>query len=419
MESSTKLKNLKIANILRRFTFSEWGGTETVVWNTAKELKSTGNTPDIICTKALDKRYKEVVDDLNIERYKYFYPYIPLRHKQKLSLDKKGGNPISIPIFNTLLKKKYDILHCHTMGHLGNSVYLASKIKKIPYVVSLHGGYTSVPDKEVENIMSPTKGSFHYGKFCNAFFGRDHFMDKADGIICVGHEEYVNLIEKYPAKKVIYLPNGVDLNSFNNHKVDFSFRKKYQIEDSAKVLLCVSRIDHQKNQLLLLDMLKKINDKNIYLVVVGPVTSEEYFIKFQNRVKELSLDKNVIVIKGLKPHSSELLEIYLSSDLFILPSIHEPFGIVILEAWASGLPVVASCVGGIKKLVDDNKTGLLFESESLDDLTNKVKTLLNDSDLSAKFIKNSMEEIENKYTWSTITDKLKEFYYELLQQKRF
>ena len=414
MAKASEIKKLCIANVLRRFTFSEWGGTETVVWNTAKQLFKSGHTPEVLSTKALDSTSNEIVEHIKIKRFNYFYPYLPLKADNKSALDKKGGNPISTSLFKYIKKRDYDILHSHTMGHLGNSVYLLSKLKRKPYVVSLHGGYSDVPKEEVKSIMSPVAKSFHYGKVLNAVLGRDRFMDKADGIICVGHNEYANLKEKYKDKNVIYLPNGVDLDAFEDYEADKSFKKENNIGDSTKVILCVSRVDHQKNQLLLVELMKINRDKDIHLVIVGPATSGEYLEKIKSKISEYSLEDKVTIVGSLKPYSNELLEIYKSSDFFILPSLHEPFGIVILEAWASNIPVIASKVGGIKKLLNDKKTGLFFESDSIESLNSQFKLLYNDSELQNALVKNADELVRKEYSWKTITEKLYDFYMKVI-----
>ncbi|MCP4179485.1 MAG: glycosyltransferase family 4 protein [bacterium] len=416
MATSSEQSKLKIANILRRFTFSEWGGTETVVWNTSKALKAKLHSPEILSTRALDNTEYEKIDNIPIKRFKYLYPYFPLNSIQKHALDKKGGNPISIPLFRYLKNTQFNIYHSHTMGHLANTVYLISKLKKKPYVVSLHGGYSDVPKEEIENIMSPVKKSFHYGKFINAAIGRDRFMDKANGIICVGHNEYLKLKEIYKNKNIEYLPNGVDLHAFNDYSVDNSFRQRHNINPDDKVILCLSRIDYQKNQMMLVEALKQLNDKKIFLVIVGPPTSKDYLASIKDKVAEYNINNNVKIIEGLKPYSSELLEIYKTSDLFVLPSIHEPFGIVILEAWASKTPVIASQVGGIKKLVTDKTNGLLFNPDSIDRLIENIKLLLSDKELKNKLVKNAYNLVSEKYSWDIISEKLIEFYTRVIKE---
>ena len=67
---------LKIEQIIRRFVFSEWGGTETVVWNTSKQLSRLGYDNEILATAALDRVGEESVDGMNIKRFPYYYPYL-------------------------------------------------------------------------------------------------------------------------------------------------------------------------------------------------------------------------------------------------------------------------------------------------------------------------------------------------------
>ncbi|MBQ9777211.1 MAG: glycosyltransferase, partial [Lentisphaeria bacterium] len=111
---------MKIAHIVRRFTFSEWGGTESVVWHIAKQQKAQGLQPEILCTAALDKVGMEVVDGITIRRFSYLYPYFPMPEKDRLALDKKGGNPFSPELMKALQKGKFDIFHIHAGGRLAN-----------------------------------------------------------------------------------------------------------------------------------------------------------------------------------------------------------------------------------------------------------------------------------------------------------
>ena len=102
---------MKIAHIVRRFSFDEWGGTESVVWHIARQQKSQGLMPEILCTAALDKVGCEVVDGITIKRFPYFYPYFPMPAKDRLALDKKGGNPFSLSLLKALKNGNYDIFH--------------------------------------------------------------------------------------------------------------------------------------------------------------------------------------------------------------------------------------------------------------------------------------------------------------------
>ena len=104
-------------------------------------------------------------------------------------------------------------------------------------------------------------------------------------------------------------------------------------------------------------------------------------------------------------------------DVFILPSIHEPFGIVVLEAWTSGLPVIISGVGGLKRLVQNNKTGLVFDGK-LDDLEKKYHLLVNNPELVKELKQNALAMVKAEYSWTSVTAKLIDYYGEIIEKFR-
>ena len=87
--------SFKVAHVVRRFAFEEWGGTETVVWNSARHLEKHDVESVILATRACSATGDEVRDGIPIRRFDYFYPYWPLSVSAKRALDKKGGSPIS------------------------------------------------------------------------------------------------------------------------------------------------------------------------------------------------------------------------------------------------------------------------------------------------------------------------------------
>ena len=410
------MKPIKSVQVVRRFTFDEWGGTETVVWNTSKELIRRNNETCIAATKALSEYSEENVEDIKINRFPYIYPYLNLKKENIVKLDKKGGNPYSWDLYNFLIQqKRVDIFHCHTMQRIANSVRLAARRNKIPYIISFHGGYHDVPQSEIDEMMKPLQNTFNYGKFIDIILKNDRFIKDSDGIVCVGENEYTIAQKKYPDKKVIYLPNGVDLSKFNTF-TNTNFRKKYNIPENSSLISCISRIDYQKNQLLLIKLLTKI--KSYHLLLVGPITSENYYQQIIREIEKNDLQNRVTIIPGLPPSSADLTAAFLTSDYFVLPSRHEPFGIVALEAWAAQVPVIASNVGGLAKLVTHEQTGLLFADNQLDDLAKKIQQLEKDKDFKEKIITNALREVSQNYSWEIITQKLLDFYYSVIDGYR-
>jgi glycosyltransferase involved in cell wall biosynthesis len=405
------------SQILRRFSFAEWGGTETVVYNSSQQLQKKGHPTEILATKALCDTPLETVDSLKIRRFDYYYPYLNLNQKKRDILDKKGGNPYSPKLYKYLLEKPgLQILHCHTMQRLANTVRRVAQKRDIPYVISFHGGFFEVPQSEIDEMMQPLKNSFNYGKISDLWLQNSRFLEDADGIICVGYNEYLTTKRKYPHKEVEYLPNAVDIAKFEKHQKN-DFRQKHKIDSAAEILICISRIDYQKNQLRIIDLHQRLKEQgeNVHTVLIGPVTSESYYAKIQQRIKQYNLLDQVTIIEGLAPDDPELAQAFLAADYFILPSIHEPFGIVALEAWASKLPVIAHYVGGLQKLIVEGETGLFFHEDNLDELVEKFYEMRQKKDA---IIPRAYREVCEKYSWENITDRLINFYQRVIKKHR-
>ena len=397
---------MKIAHIVRRFTFSEWGGTESVVWHIAKQQKAQGLQPEILCTAALDKVGMEVVDGITIRRFSYLYPYFPMPVRDKLALDKKGGNPYSPRLINTLKNGCYDIFHIHTGGRLANTALRVAKKISVPALMSLHGGSCAIPQQEMELMLKPLKHKFSYGgiidRLCRM---RKAPESQADVLLALSREEVEKLKKRYPEKQVELFPNGILHRELPEAGV---FRKKYNIPDDKKLLLCISRIDYQKNQKILLELLKKYDDT--HLLLIGPVTAQWYLDEIQTEAENADTKKRLTIIPGLPPDDPALLQALKTAYCFILPSRHEPFGIAALEALDAEVPLIASAVGGLKDFLVDGKNALLFEDNnaaSLLEAYNKIELLRND------LIANGTTTAQ-EYNWQNIAEKLTDLYRGLL-----
>jgi len=405
---------IKIAHIVRRFTFDEWGGTETVVWNTIKNQKRLGFQPEILATSALSREGKEIRQGIPIRRFPYFYPYFPMEKNDREALDKKGGNPWSFQLFNALEYGGYDIVHIHCGGRLAVICENIARRIKIPSVLTLHGGAVDVPKSELREMLRPVRWKLHYGKIIDMLQGENRDMiGGADAVLCVNKTEELRLKSKYPNARVFYQPNGIDLSRFRgNAYVDI--RREYSIPPSRKIALCVSRIDYQKNQKLLLSILE--NDANAHLMLIGPITSQWYFDELVAEINAKGLRERATIIRGLPPDSPILLSALKSADVFVLPSVHEPFGIAALEAWAAQLPLLAANVGGLRDFVEDEKTGLLFNPDSPESLL-EVWRKIQDAELRGRLVANASERVKD-FAWEEITKKLVSVYREVQNVQR-
>ena len=398
---------MKIAHIVRRFTFSEWGGTESVVWNIARQQKAQGLTPEILCTSALDKVGTEVVDGITIRRFPYFYPYIPMPERDKIALDKKGGNPLAPELMKALKQGAFDIFHIHAGGRLANSsLRLAGKLS-VPALMSLHGGSCAIPEQEMALMLKPLRHKLSYGGIIDRIF-RTRFVpeSKADLLLALSMEEVSRLQSRYPGKKVELFPNGI----LHRELPDAGdFRKKYNILEDKKLLLCISRVDYQKNQKILLELLKKYDDT--HLLLIGPVTAQWYLDEILSEAKNAGISERLTVIPGLPPDSLELLQALKTAYCFILPSRHEPFGIAALEALDAGVPLIAARVGGLRDFLIDGSNALLFDDNDTAGLLEAYRKI---EILREKLISGGTATAA-EYNWQSISAKLTSIYRGLLK----
>ena len=397
---------MKIAHIVRRFSFNEWGGTESVVWNIAKQQKLQGLTPEILCTSALDKVGVENIDGITIRRFPYFYPYFPMPEDDKLALDKKGGNPFSPQLLKCLKNGNYDVFHIHAGARLANCVMKLGKKLGTPCIMSLHGGSCAIPEQEMALMLKPLKNKFSYGgiidRICQI---RGVPESKADLLLALSKEEVAKLQTRFPGKKVELFPNGILHRELPEAGM---FREKYGISGEKKIILCISRIDYQKNQKILLEIIK--SDPDTHLLLIGPVTAQWYFDELQREAQKAGIFDRVTVIPGLPPDSIELLQALKSAYCFILPSRHEPFGIAALEALDAEVPLIASAVGGLRDFLVDGENALLFEDNDAASLLEAYRKL--------DAVKTQLVEggrvTADSYNWQTIAARLTAIYRGLL-----
>ena len=388
-------KPLKIAHVVRRYSPAEWGGTETVVMHTVEEQRALGHDPRVFCTAALqppDARSTE-----NVAFFPYFYPYFPMPAADRLKLDKKGGSPYAPKLFKAVAAFRPDVIHIHAGGRLACAAVKLAKRLGVPSVISLHGGAASVPASELEEMLKPLKGKFPYGAILDRLFGlRFDPLAKVDVIICISHEEERRLKEKYPGRNVQYLPNGVD-----GGEVRAAARPGSNI-------LCVSRIDYQKNQLALVELLAA--RPGCRLTLVGPITARWYADKIAARAKELGVGDRLTLVPGLPPGSAELEAAFASANVFVLPSVHEPFGIVALEAMARGIPLIASNVGGLPDFVKDGENGLLFDPSAPANLVRAFDRLVALPPERIEAMVSAARATADQFTWRSVIDRLMRLY---------
>lgn len=182
--------------------------------------------------------------------------------------------------------------------------------------------------------------------------------------------------ELVPSKKIFVLLNGIDYQKFNKNAVP-----KHYSNDKPIIIGTVCRLEPQKGlSYLLLAMkiiLAKFPETRLEIVGDGSLLGE-----LQDLSKKLSISKSVFFFGKF----AEVIPFYNRMDIFVLPSINEGFGIVLLEAMASGVPVVATNVDGIKEVVIDGESGILIPPRSPEAIANAIVKIIENPQLAGDLV---------------------------------
>lgn len=174
-------------------------------------------------------------------------------------------------------------------------------------------------------------------------------------VICVSNavKKYLVQLREIREKKGIVIYNPVATKPYKSSTL------------MGNTIICVGRLERVKNQKILIQAVSKSKHKNLKLLLVGD-GRERHNLEFQ--IKNLQLE-NQVTITGFVSNP----EVYLAqSDLFVLPSKSEGFGIAVLEAMQQGIPCLCTNVGGIPEFMDENTNGWLFNPLDENELVTKI-----------------------------------------------
>ena len=205
---------------------------------------------------------------------------------------------------------------------------------------------------------------------------------------------------------IVVIPAGVDIHTFHPLTPEAG---KLKGGLSERYIFCLSRIDSNKGHDLLLNSFDVARRAvpDIHLVIGGgspkPQQRElEILAEIRKLIDEKGLHKKVHVV-GYIPDDL-LVTYYQRAELFVLPSVFEPFGMTTLEAMACSTPVAASRLGGIRDVIENKKNGLLVDPRNVDEFTGAIMTLLNDQQLARILAREGLKTILRYYSWDAIAD---------------
>lgn len=245
-------------------------------------------------------------------------------------------------------------------------------------------------------------------KVINRFLGK-----RTDRVIAVSNSvrDYVLGRDGLDPAKVIVVNNGVDITRFkpaaNKEKVEA--RRSLGIEPEVELLGTVSRLSTQKGLSFLLKALASILNRSpdLKLIIVGSGSLEE---ELKDEAARLNITDSVRFL-GARRDVPDILK---ALDIFVMPSLWEGFPRALLEAMATGLPVVAARVGGVADAIEDSVSGLLVEPTDVQGLAASISEMLNDSALAERLGKKAREVVEADFSVSGMVDSMAKLYTEVL-----
>lgn len=249
------------------------------------------------------------------------------------------------------------------------------------------------PKKELDNLNNLT----------------DYAVKNADSLVAISQATKNDILKFYPtveAKKIKVIQHGFDQKLFQSQISqirDEEILASYNLK-AKSYLLYVGAIQPRKNLIVLIEAFEKVkkNHPEMKLVFVGGPAWD--FEETFERIKK-SVFKNDIIVTGKVPFR-QLPALYRNASVFVFPSLYEGFGIPILEAFASGTPVV--CAGNSSLLEIGGQALLYFDADSAEQLTTCLEKVLSDSDLCRQMIENGLKQVQ-KFSWEKCAEETLEF----------
>lgn len=379
------------------------GGVPISVERLAKGLRALGHE---VCIFAPEYEGEEELEE-DVVRYR--------SHKRKLSNGMVFPSMFDPCIRQEFEMREFDLIHVHQPMVMGNVAKLYSKRYGIPLVFTWHTRYEEYLHylRPFANLNEETKGKreiYHMCQKAVTWYMKAYARD-CDFVFAPSRDMEWYMEREDVGVPVMTLPTGLSHSSFEKEK-EVSEKVRTKFKGEKKYLFCtVSRIEKEKNLYFLMDAVRRFQDKcgNVFrLLVVGEGGERKNLMDY---CKRIGLEDTVVFVGGVP--NEEVKNYLFASDLFLFSSRSETQGIVLAEAMAAGLPVVALEAYGVNDIVRNGYNGLLCE-ESVKAFTENVETMLKDRSLYEK-LKEGAAETANSYREEAIAKEAEKGY--LLAQK--
>ncbi|SDM32182.1 glycosyltransferase family 4 protein [Halarsenatibacter silvermanii] len=225
-----------------------------------------------------------------------------------------------------------------------------------------------------------------------------------DVIITINKEDYKLAKDKFNSDRIEYIPGvGIDLERFKNVKVSKDKKcNELNLPNESFNLLSVGELNKNKNHEVIIKALAKLNNPKLHYLICGKGPLKEYL---KEQARKLGVKENVHLL-GFR---RDIEEIYNISNLFVFPSLREGLSVALMEAMASGLPVVCSNIRGNVDLIEDEEGGYLIDPNNVHGFSEAIEKAYKNAEKRKKFGQRNLKYIK-KHSKKEIKNILYEIY---------
>lgn len=365
------------------------GGVTSYINTLADGFRGLGHNVDVITIFGASK-YREVKNEFvgktdNFLKGSNIRTLIAYRGSQAI---------LFLNLYTNYLKKRYDAIYAMDAS-VANISKIMKHLYKVPVFLCVHSSIV----KDLINQGKITENSYASNFILNQEKKAYRDVDKiiANSLYT---EKYIKKINPHCSEIEIIRNVANDKIFYPNKERGVVQREELCIPSNKFIILCVARLVKRKGVkypiMALIEMLKK--DKDFVLIYAGNGEEKE---TLYNLIYEYHLEDNVKILGWVS--SNKIGAIYNMADVVVIPSItykglEEPLGITALEAASSGIPVVASEIGGLKEVITNGYNGILVPEKDCVAIAKAVSALKESRELRNKLVENGLNEIRNYYS---------------------
>lgn len=389
----------RVIHVLRKFNPLEWGGIETHLAGMIPALARLGwesevHAPD---EAGADGRPLEALG-ARFRTFGAFYPYVGLTPDQRRDLVAAGGNLLAPGELARLsLSSKVDVLHAHTLRRLGGVVRTAARVRRRPYAVTVHGPVHT--DRRIDDdSRARTRGARDLGAPLGMLVGARRVVEDADVAFVLNQEEYEAYAPSRRGRHLERIAHGVERARASSEARALA-RASIEGLGDAPFVTMLARLDPMKSQETAIAAFRKAAPPELHLLLVGANANRDY----ERALRALAEgDRRIHFVGGVPPARARAL--LAESRLALLTSRSEPFGIVLLEAWAEGCPALVSDVGGLADLcrANDALDALVRPHDDVDLWAQRLSDTLSDDAYLRRESQAGPERVAARYSWDSL-----------------